>query len=261
MRQDKSEIRLNTPNFIFRKDEVKIWQMDLDKLSHKLPYLYTILSADEKERAARYHFESGQRRFIIGRGVLRTILSRLINEYPVKIKFIYNEFGKPSLDKSEHPECDIKFNLAHSDSFMIAAFSKKREIGIDCELIREEYSDLNIAKRFFSESEFEELTTLPFEMRSKAFFNCWTRKEAFIKATGKGISAGLNSFGVTVHPDKPAKLTFVNGSPEEVNKWYLSDIKVSDGLSATFAVEKDDKQLDYDNYSFIQSDDQLVRGK
>src|SRR5262249_20133919 len=150
----------------------------------------SILAPDEKERAARFHFEHLRSAFIAARGVLRCLLGGYLNRHPGRVQFRYGARGKPALE----PDAGIEFNLAHSGGLAVLAFASGCPIGVDLEQIRPIPELREIAARFFCAEEAAEIASLPSGERQRSFFRCWTRKEAYIKATGDGLSAPLDQF-------------------------------------------------------------------
>jgi 4'-phosphopantetheinyl transferase len=217
-------------------DEVHVWRAALDLPSGQVQYLRGSLTADELGRAERFHSEKGRQQFIAGRGILRTILSRYLAIAPGHHRFCYNQDGKPLLA----PEFDhyrLNFNLAHSNGLALYAIARGREIGIDLEQIRTNFECEEIAERFFSPVEVAILRTISAEMKAEAFFNCWTRKEAYIKAQGEGLSLPLHSFDVSYAPGEPARVLATRDDPQEAARWTLQELIPGDGYVGALAVE------------------------
>jgi 4'-phosphopantetheinyl transferase len=150
--------------------------------------LRTLLLEDEVHRADRFRFPKDRNHFTIARGTLRILLSHYLKLEPGQIRFEYNQYGKPSLHPVIGPS-DLKFNLSHSGKLALYAFARRREVGIDIEDTRRRIKQAgDIAKRYFSEYENQSFQSLPEDLRREAFFNCWTRKEAYIKAEEKACS-------------------------------------------------------------------------
>jgi 4'-phosphopantetheinyl transferase len=194
------------------------------------------LSDDELERAARFHFDRDRNRFAVGRALLRQLLAEYTGFPAETIRFAYGPFGKPSL-----PDADITFNVSHSHERAVFAFSRGLEIGIDVEKINPRRSDREVAEQFFSALEVEELFALPAVDQERAFFTCWTRKEAFIKARGEGLNLPLQDFDVTLTPDASPKLRRTKWSRSEPDAWRLFDLSVGcPGYVAALAVRARD---------------------
>lgn len=202
--------------------EVHIWRADLSINDRALRLLRESLAADELERAGRFHFERDRRWFIARRGILRLILSRYQGAFAAAIQFIYNRFGKPTLehDNAQH----LCFSASHSRGLALIAVAR-REIGVDIEYIHREIDVLAIAGRFFSPPEVAALSRLPPEDHQVAFFRCWTRKEAYIKALGIGLSLPLHQFDVTLGPDEPARLLAARQGLPGPEAWALRHLE------------------------------------
>ena len=219
--------------------EVHLWQATLDdRLAEDLKHL---LSADEISRADRFHFVRDRNHFTAARGLLRTLLSAYLGSNADKLRFSYAEKGKPFLEECHPPA--INFNLAHSHDMAIYAFSHNRELGVDLEYMREDVTGNEIAERFFSRREIETLRAVPAELKKEAFFNCWTRKEAYIKARGEGLSIPLDEFDVSLAPGEPAALLLNHKEPAEVTRWTMRSVAVPSGYVAALVVEGDNWQL------------------
>ena len=219
--------------------EVHVWRAGLNLNASYVHSLTQILSADEQERVNRFYFPKDRDRFIAARGLLRLILARYLNTEPSHLRFSYNPYGKPDfIDESGRN--GLRFNLSHSQGIALFAITRGREIGIDLEYIRSDLADSQVAERFFSHREVQALRALPKHSQPVAFFNCWTRKEAYIKARGKGMTLPLDQFDVSLVPGEPAALLYVNDDPEESSHWSLRDLVPGPGYAAALAVEGHD---------------------
>lgn len=232
-----SKINRNPKNILLEKDEVHVWSANLNLSEKQVKKLQLYLSADELQRAQRFYFARDQQHFIVARGVLRKILSHYLQRQPYEINFEYNRYGKPFLMRELGGDV-FRFNLSHSHGLALYAITLRREIGVDVELIREDFSDLEIADRFFSPNEVSVLRSLPSENQREAFFLCWTRKEAFIKAKGKGLSIPLDQFDVSLAPGQPAALLKTRYDSNEASHWSLFNLTLNHpGYAAAVAVE------------------------
>ncbi|MEO8211506.1 MAG: 4'-phosphopantetheinyl transferase superfamily protein [bacterium] len=220
-------------------NEIHIYQSTLEKTAAEINDLESILSTDELTKAYRYKFEADKNNYIVCRALLRNILSDYLSIKPSLITFSYYEKGKPYINNSF-----IKFNLAHSHNYAVFAFTPGKEVGIDIEYYRELQDALQIAKRYFSKSEIEEFENTSHENIKIAFFNCWTRKEAFIKAVGEGLSYPLADFSVTLNPEDP-KILWIKTKPNEIKKWSLHDIKVKENYISSLAIKSNDSEIVY----------------
>ena len=223
-------------DLIIADNEVHVWRAQLELPSSYVQRLRGILTDDELDRANRFFLEIDRQRFIAARGTLRSILSRYITIYPGHLRFYYNQYGKPFL-APEFSSTLLNFNLSHSGSMALFAITRNMEIGVDVERVRSDFEYEEIAKRFFSVNEVATLLMIPTEKRLEAFYNCWTRKEAYIKAHGKGLSLPLDSFDVSFAPGEPPMLLITKDEPQERSFWTLLDLKPGPGYTGALAVK------------------------
>lgn len=195
MIMNKRIYNLQNQNIALEENEVHIWNFDLDNLNSKKLKLEKILSDDELARANKFHFEIDKDRFICSRGLLRFLSGIYTGKSPDKISFSFNHYGKPAFS-NEHKTINLHFNLSHSKNYMSVGFVKDVLVGIDVELMKPLKDHLEIAKRFFSNSEIEQLNSFPSEKLLEGFYTCWTGKEAVIKLSGEGLSFPLKDFDV-----------------------------------------------------------------
>jgi 4'-phosphopantetheinyl transferase len=242
-----SELRMNWPpppaELLLGPQDVHVWSTNLNPVSEQIVRLKEILSTDEQARAARFRFERDQNRFITGRGFLRTVLGRYLNQNPAEIKFNYTTRGKPTLDVL--PGAELHFNLSHSQDFALLAITKICPVGVDVEQIRTLRDADAIADRFFSERESSMLRALPPEQKPIGFFNLWTRKEAWLKATGEGISESLDKVEVSLLPDEPAKLLSLFGNSNAVTEWTLADLNPASGYKGALALPSTNVEMKF----------------
>jgi 4'-phosphopantetheinyl transferase len=230
---------LPAPPLALSANEVHVWLAKLDE--HQPEHFRPLLAEDEVARADRFHFAKDRNHFVVARGWLRKLLAGYLGTLPAGLRFDYAEKGKPSLAADQANA--INFNLAHSHGLALFAFSRAREIGVDLEFMREDIEDEKIAERFFSGREIVELRGVPIELKKQAFFNCWTRKEAYIKARGEGLSMPLDQFDVSLGPGEAAALLRNDKEPDEVRRWTMQSVSVPDGYVAALVVEGGDWQL------------------
>ena len=214
--------------------EVHVWRVELDQRAEVVDEFWKSLEPYESDRANRFHFETHRRGFVVSRGFLRWAIGRYLRTRPDGLRFSYGPYGKPALD-GPNQDSRLRFNLSHSHGVALFAFTEDKQLGIDVEHIREDFATEEIARRFFSRLEVESLCSLPVEQQTGAFFRCWTRKEAFIKATGKGLSQSLDQFDVTLAPEVPAALLSV--SDDEAKRWSMFDVEVGEGYAGALCVE------------------------
>lgn len=210
--------------------DVHVWRARLDPAASEVAACWSLLSADERARAERYRFERHRRRFVVARGTLRKLLGRYTARPPADIVFRVTEYGKPVLDGGE----GLQFNLSHSHELAVYAFAAL-PVGVDVEHLRPVEDALDIAARFFSPREVADLRALGEDRRARAFFACWTRKEAYIKALGQGLSLPLDSFSVSLELERPA-LRHAGGDPEEWRRWTIANVEVGEGYAGAVAV-------------------------
>jgi 4'-phosphopantetheinyl transferase len=215
--------------------DVHVWCATLDPPRSRVQTLFSLLSPDERQRAARYYFQKDRDRFIVGRATLRLILGRYLACPSDRLRFTYNEYGKPALHRARG--CDaLRFNVSHSHGLAMFAITRGREVGLDVELIRRDLP-LEIAERFFSRREVSMLQALPTSQQTRAFFNCWTRKEAYIKARGEGLSRALHQFTVSLIPGEPAALLSAENDPGEAFRWSFQELAPDPAYAAAIAAE------------------------
>jgi 4'-phosphopantetheinyl transferase len=222
--------------------EVHVWRVSLGLKDTYIQRLQCILSADELQRAERFYFQRDRWRFTVARGVLRGILSLYLGLEPQQLRFCYNSYGKPAL-VSTASTVKLHFNVSHSHELALYAVTYDREIGIDVEHIRTNFACQEIAERFFSPQERAALRSLPAPVKYEAFFHCWTRKEAYIKARGEGLSLPLDQFAVSLTPGEPAALLTTHWAPHEAARWALRELMPGPGYAAALAVEGHDWRL------------------
>lgn len=217
---------------LLSENEIHLWRARLDCPHEDLERFRTCLSPDEREKASSFYFEQHRDHYAAGRGILRDLLSRYLGIAATEIRFGYNDFGKPAVN-------GLQFNLAHSHDLALYAFSLKHQLGVDLEKMRPELANEEIADRFFSREEARALKNSGIE----GFFRCWTRKEAFVKAHGKGLSLPLDKF--TVDVGKTARLLTVESDPTEVNRWAMYSLDAGAGYAAALAAEGKNHVLKY----------------
>ena len=222
--------RLNgTPNL--NEDSLHIWFVSLRQSDAQAAKMYTLLSEDERERVQKFCIDRARKHYCISRGSLRTILGRYTDNNPSAVRFNYSEFGKPSID-SEH----IQFNVSHSGDVALIGVTKKHEIGIDVELIRNVKNASSIVMRYFSPRERSHYQCVPATEKLLAFYNGWTRKEAFTKAVGQGLYFPLDSFDVSLIPGQPSQLLSVREPSFSSHHWRIDSFTPTAGYKAAIAV-------------------------
>lgn len=211
------------------KDYIDVWLYDLRKLSSNTKQFYVLLSNDEQARADKLKIENKQQQYIITRGALRQRLATLTHGNPEDFIFKTLEYGKPVLNNNPDFK-DLQFNVSHSYNFALIAVSLTNNMGVDIEKISNDSDHQALVTRFFSEIEQTEFQTIADINKVKAFYACWTRKEAFIKAIGDGITYRLNSFDVTIDPE--IQISKINPHEPISEIWYAQDLPVNNDYIA-----------------------------
>lgn len=201
--------------------QVHVWSLNKSEHKNKLAAYWNILSKEEKESASKYRFTRDRDCSIIARGALRTLLGNYLKQSPERIKFQFGTHGKPSLNELS----DIEFNVSHSTNAIVLAFVQHNSIGIDVEYIKRNIEVKKIAKHFFSKEEIMSLFSMDESYYKQAFYNCWTRKEAFIKALGSGLSFPLDQFVVSLDSTKEAALLDTKWDEKEKDNWVLKSFE------------------------------------
>lgn len=227
---------LSSEQLVLSHADVHVWSANQDEPIYPMEQLWRTLSTDEQQLAARFHFERDRRRYVIGRGLLRAILGRYVQMAPEQIRFAYGVRGKPALVEA----CGgnrLKFNVSHSDGYFLCAVTSQREIGADIEHVHVIAEADSIAQHYFSAQENDVFRQLPTSEKPVAFFNCWTRKEAYIKATGDGLSRPLDQFSVSFVPGEPARMIACYDQPEETQRWIFCALDLAPEYIAALCVE------------------------
>jgi len=224
-----------TSPLAFPTGRVDVWRVWLDEPATAGCGAST-LSPDEIARASRFHFEKDRTHFTRCRSALRSLLAGYLVVPASEIRFEYLTSGKPQLAVEQNPRA-LQFNVSHSAGMALIAVGSEHRLGVDIEKIRSDVDSVSLAERFFSLRERAGLRALPDPLRVPGFFACWTRKEAFLKATGEGLSFPLADFSVTTHPDLDPELEDIKGNTDAGKEWSLADLSVVDGYRATVAAE------------------------
>jgi 4'-phosphopantetheinyl transferase len=213
------------------RDSVHVWRIELAQPIAVMNELETLLAEEERQRAGRFHFLRDRRVFVVTKGAARQILAHYLSADPRSLIFDRGAFGKPFLCSGE-----LRFNLSHSGEFALLAVAREREVGVDVEQIREIEDAAMIAEQYFSPGESGKLrAVLDSTLGAAAFFNCWTRKEAFIKAIGEGLSHPLDTFEVTFLPQEKVELR-LEGTM--AHRWMLCALP-ADGRGENDAAKHD----------------------
>ncbi|MEY2429544.1 MAG: 4-phosphopantetheinyl transferase [Verrucomicrobiota bacterium] len=221
---------------------IHVWAIPLDIDASLLGERQATLAPIELERAARFHFQRDRNRFVAGRGALRQVLSRYLQAEPGKLHFNYGPHGKPSLAHSDMQN-NLQFNLAHSEGLALLAVAHSGKIGIDLECLRPLDDAEGLVTRFFCPREIAAFQSLAETQKPAAFFNLWTRKEAWLKAIGEGIGHSLNLVEVSFLPGQSAHLLSIPEGPEAAAQWNLRDLAPAPGFAAALAIQGPDLPL------------------
>ena len=227
------------PGLHLSETDVHLWQANLD--NHTAEIFESFLSEDELARANRFHFTNDRKHFVVARGILRNLLAAYLGVNCTALQFCYGAQGKPFVLQDD--EQQINFNVSHSHGRAVFVFSRGREVGVDIEFIKEDFEADEIAQQFFSRNEMASLRIVNAETKNRAFFDCWTRKEAYIKARGEGLSMPLDEFDVSLIPGDPAALVNNYRDEREVSRWSMQAITAPEGYVGALVVEGHDWQL------------------
>lgn len=215
---------------------IHLWSVRLDPPAAQVEQMDRYLAADERQRASRFRFEKHRRQYAVGRGALRVLLAAYLGLRPEEVQFTYGPRGKPFLAPSLGAK-DLQFNLSNSHELAVVGFVLGPEIGVDLEYQRPMPDCEQIAERFFSQSEREVLRGIPGPRKEEAFFNCWTRKEAYLKAVGEGLAAPLDSFDVTLAPGDPPRMLTLEGDAARAARWWFLHLRPAEDYVGAVAIE------------------------
>jgi 4'-phosphopantetheinyl transferase len=221
---------------VLGRNEVHVWQATLNQAPSQIQSFQHNLAADEQARAERFYFERDRDHFVVARGVLRAILGGYLNRAPECLTFCYGSHGKPVLAEEAGGDA-IRFNVSHSYGMALYAVARGREVGIDLERIRFDLAVAEIAERFFSRREAAMLRALPTAAQYQAFFRCWTRKEAYVKARREGLSLPFDQFDLSPVPAESDAAPGTQPDPSETSRWSLQELTPAPGYVAALAVE------------------------
>jgi len=217
-------------------DDVHVWLADLDQPETVVQQMSQTLSSEEQTRAERFHFGRDRRCYIVAHGMVRMILADYLEMPPQQVRFVIGDYGKPTLAPDQGR---ISFNLSHSEDFALLACTYGREVGVDLEYMRP-LDDIDlIATHFFAPAERDVLSQIDPMLKLQSFYACWTRKEAYIKAIGMGLTMPLDRFTVSLAPNEDARLLWVAGQPQEPERWQMRALTPPTGYAATLIIAGD----------------------
>jgi 4'-phosphopantetheinyl transferase len=215
-----------------KRGQAHVWSHWLECSTSQAAGLAKILSEDERKRASAFRFELHRNRYISGRAALRSLLSQYLSYPADEIRFHYTSSGKPLLEQPTGTS-ELFFNVSHSDAVALFTFAIHGEVGVDVERIKVLNDREEIARRFFAPGEYAALSVVP--NKDLAFYRCWTRKEAYLKARGVGIFGGLKDFEVSIAAEEPARLLRVRESSTEAQEWRMHELIPCEGFIGALA--------------------------
>lgn len=222
--------------------ELHLWLADLAQPEYVIRRCRDVLADDELKRADAFRFERHRSRFTVARAFLRRLLGWYLNTDPTDISFVYGKQGKPCLAPKLRQQIPperrrLRFNVSHSGTLALYGFVQAYEIGVDIERYRALRDMMSIARRSFAQGEYATLVAAPPGERLMLFFNCWTRKEAYVKAVGDGLSLSLDSFEVTMSEEAPVRLLRIDGEPFPERRWRLVAVPIMPEVAAAVCVQ------------------------
>ena len=233
---NSSSWSVSTGQVELTEQEVHVWKAWLDVPITAIPQYQAMLSTEEQTKAQRFRFDRDRHRWIVAHAALRILLSKYLRTDPLHIHFRVNAYGKPALAPLSQDR-SLQFNLSHSANLALFAFSPQRHLGVDVEYMRTDIPHDQLAHYSFSAYEQAVLRQFSGEQKHQAFYNCWTRKEAYIKARGMGLSLPLDLFDVSLSPGEPAALLHSRESSQEVRRWSMQALLLEPDYAGALAVE------------------------
>ncbi len=216
------------------QSDLHMWQFSLQQQEQKTLLLKALLSREERAKSERFSTALLQCRFVAARASLRVIIASYLNAEPSEIEFEYGQFCKPAIKTKG---ASLQFNMAHSNDLGVIAITSEKHVGIDVEHVSTVVDMDNIVAHAFSPYERSVYSAIPADLRANVFLRCWTRKEAYMKATGMGLSLPPDKFDVTLIPGEIPRLLRVEHDPDEVSRWSLSDFDLATDYIGTVAFE------------------------
>jgi 4'-phosphopantetheinyl transferase len=228
--------RGRVPTKFLGQAEVHLWVVPLILSAENSSYFKSILSLDEQERAGRFRKIGAAQRYIAARGSLRSLLGAYLTIEPDRLQFAYDAFGKPHL-AGEEPLGSMRFSVSHSEDLALFGFARGHEMGVDVERIRPDIDFEDLAARYFSPNELKKLRALPADQQREAFYCGWTRKEAYLKGHGEGLSFPLDRVEVSLTPGEPAMILKAFGDRGVSRRWIVQHLSPAPGYIGAAAVE------------------------
>ncbi len=219
-------------------EHVDVWRISTALKEDALKIFDSVLSPDQRARAERMRVAEKRQQYIIAQGLTRILIGNVLDADPTAFEFDRGPKGKPYLGGA-FADAGIQFNMTHTSHMALVAITLTREVGIDIERIRENLQWEKLARRYFSPLEYSGYSELHEDVRLRAFFTCWTRKEAVLKAIGTGLGGGLASFDVSVDPDVPPALLGNRWKGHFHGHWTVTQLEPGEGYVATLVTERD----------------------
>jgi 4'-phosphopantetheinyl transferase len=227
---------------VLQTNEVHVWEAPSDVAASRLSTLRDVLSREELSRSHTYRFQDDGRRFVVTRGLLRTILARYLRANPKELYFTVSETGKPELHPDLHS--GIRFSLSYCGDRAVFALTQRCDVGVDIEQVRADYPVDSVAGLFFSDQEQARFRSLPEYLRYRAFLAAWCREEAVVKALGYGLPLGLDSLEISMGPTEPVRVLSTTHAVD-TQKLSLFDLAVGDGYEGAIAIKMPSPTLKY----------------
>lgn len=207
--------------FVAGERNIDVWLAYYEEISD--PALHSdyraLLTAEERSQEFRFYFPDDQRRYLVTRAMVRTVLSNYVTVPPTDWRFANNRHGRPEIANLSRAECDLCFNISHTRGLIALAVARRRELGVDVENVRTREVSLEIAERFFAQAEVTELASVPLEQRQDRFFEYWTFKESYIKARGMGLSIPLGEFSFHYPSERAVHIAIQPQLGDDANRW------------------------------------------
>ena len=226
---------------ILSGNAIHVWRASLNPSKDYLQQVARTLSEDEHDRSRRFYFEEDRRRFIVGRGALREVLGRYLVVEAQELRFRYGPYGKPELAGDYR----LSFSVSHARQFALYAFTWDCKVGVDIEYIRATANMESIIERYFTAQEKAVLQSLSGSRKLEAFFACWTSKEAYLKANGRGLTQALENIDVALHSPESMRLFSVNEPSFDAANWSLQTIRPAVGYIGALAVARRGGEVSY----------------
>lgn len=242
----------NWTDCILSDQEVHVWKFDLEAHDEILEEYLLVLSDDEREKAGQFKFTLHHDRYILSRGILRHLLAAYLRIQPSQVQITYNAFGKPYCNVK-----DVFFNASCSENLLIIGFSKENELGIDVEFTNRKMGETDIADRFFSSKEIHQFKALEASEKIEAFYSCWTKKEAYVKAKGEGLSIPLDSFSVDIAFQEKSRILSSEHLEDDGPSFCFYSFLPSEHVIACLAIPNDRVTLRFFDGSHILNEKRL----